>query len=433
MIDFEEYRELPDDLSSIFTEDAIDIIKRFPPVEIGNRPRDWMKRDLLLGAALSHRENWMFRKLLKDRPLVLFGDIPEEITQHRQIVEQGIAFDFLHRFHLFGIREGLGETDGSRPEFFRLLQCPTSLWLTKTEKKRTVRDCGYAWLCPHCYARNMADCVKFLESSCSTANCCFLALMEAYLEIDDEDIPQSRSRINVLRSSMIALARRYGASGGVWTTQISPEESIEQNWDYDDLVVYNPGVCQKIRVAVLAAIPPAMDSISAIEPLLTGNVRLERELECDADRLMVDVLPFRGTSTIRAVAIQAYPSSTPRVWFKNCRFGLFFWPPIWSLNCFQWQLRARLLKGLKTYSRWGTLRRRGCSYIPCVAPESDPEAATAFRREELLRAATMLLVSVSSPNEKSLGHRKLRQCLSEHGHVVSERDARWLAKELKVK
>ena len=257
--------------------------------------------------------------------------------------------------------------------------------------------------------------------------------MEAYLEIDDEDIPQSRSRINVLRSSMIALARRYGASGGVWTTQISPEESIKQNWDYDDLVVYNPGVCQKIRVAVLAAIPPAMDSISAIEPLLTGNVRLERELECDADRLMVDVLPYRGTSTIRTLSVLAYPSSIRRDWFENCRFGLFFWPPVWSLNCFQWQFRARLLKGLKTYSRWGTLRRRGRSYIPCIASESDPEAATAFRREELLRAATMLLVSVSSPNEKSLGHRKLRQCLSEHGHVVSERDARWLAKELKVK
>lgn len=433
MMDFEEYGDLPDDLSSIFTEDAIDIIQRFPPVEIGNRPRDWMKRDLLLGAALSHRENWVFRQLLQDRPHVLFADVPEELAQHRKIVEEGIAFDFLHRLHLLRIREGLRETDGDRPEFFRLLQCPTSLWLTKTGKKLTVRDCGYAWLCPHCYARNMADCVKFLESSCFTANCCFLALMEAYLEIDDEDIPQSRSRINVLRSSMIALARRYGASGGVWTTQISPEESIEQNWDYDDLVVYNPGVCQKIRVAVLAAIPPAMDSISAIEPLLTGNVRLERELECDADRLMVDVLPFWGTSTIRAVAIQAYPSSTPRVWFKNCRFGLFFWPPIWSLNCFQWQLRARLLKGLKTYSRWGTLRRRGRSYVPCIAPESDPEAATAFRREELLRAAKMLFVGCSLLNETSLGRKKLHQFLSEHGHSVSERDARWLAKELKVK
>lgn len=433
MMDFEEYGELPNDISSIFTEDAIDIINRFPPVEIGNRPRDWIKRDLLLGAALSHRENWMFRKLLKDHPLELFGDIPEEITQHRQIVKQGIAFDYLHRLHLFRIRAGLGETDGERPEFFRLFQCPTSLWLTNSGKNMIVRDCGYAWLCPHCYARNMADCVKFLESSCSTSNCCFLALMEAYLDIDDEDIPQSRSRINVLRSSMITLARRYGASGGVWTTQISPEESIKQNWDDDDLVVYNPGVCQKIRVAVLAAIPPEMDSISALESLFKGNVRLARELECDAGRLMVDVLPFSGNSTIRAVAIQAYPSSIRLEWLKNCQSGLFFWPPLWSLNCFQWQLRARLLKGLKTYSRWGTLRRRGRSYIPCVAPESDPEAVTAFRREELLRAATMLLVDVSSSNEKSLGHKKLRHFLSVHGYSVSERDARWLAKELKIK
>lgn len=431
MIESEDYGELPEDLEMSFTSDAIDILKTFSPHQVGHRPNDWIKRDLLLGGALTQKQNRLFRKLLKVRPFDLFGHIPKEMAKQRQIVEQGLAFDFLHRMHLLTIHSELSESFWIDEKISRLLRCPPSFWLIKTAEGSRIRDCGDAWACPYCYTRKMAACVRLLESTTNTSNCCFMVLLEAFQDIGREDIRSVRAQMKTLRLSMIGLARRYGASGGIWSTQLFPDQSLGHHLGEDVLWSCASRPISQHRIAVAAAIPPTAGSISALEPLIQGDICLDSQLEVEAAPVAVDVLPFTGRSTIRAISVQSYPSSFPREQLKNCRFGLFVWPPIACLNGLGWQSRSQLMRNLKVYSRWGEFRKGGRPFVSPLPVASHANSSQEARRELLLDSALTLLKTSSMLSPKSHGRKKLRQLLQDQGHSVSERDARWLVQRLK--
>ncbi len=51
---------------------------------IGNRPIDWMKRQLLAGAAGDDRRNWMYRALLKNDPSFLVQSYDQPLSRAKK-------------------------------------------------------------------------------------------------------------------------------------------------------------------------------------------------------------------------------------------------------------------------------------------------------------------------------------------------------------
>jgi hypothetical protein len=218
---------------------------------LGQRPRDYLARDLLLNSLWRDERPRAFHSLAKKPPAWIEDHVRHlPGTQDRQAA-QLTALHYLHRRQLARLWTGdvAGELIG--PEGGRLL---TRLWgcwpygakMVPPAPADTARHgcwCRLAWLCPWCYARRAVGLDRLLRDGPLRKPhgkhlvLAWLATFgeqagpdpdwgERWCGRDDAYYLQGPRKVRAMRSAVTALfrgfARKLGITGGLVTHQISP-------------------------------------------------------------------------------------------------------------------------------------------------------------------------------------------------------------------
>ncbi|TWU15481.1 hypothetical protein [Allorhodopirellula heiligendammensis] len=387
---------------------------------LGRRPVDWMKRELLAGAAGDDRRNWAQRKVLKNDPSFLLQSYDRMSGKdHKSTVREARVFDYLSRCHLLAMHATTEEGTTEYKAAARATVCTTSLYQTSTQIPHTYRFvrnsnvCINPWVCPHCYARKMEE--AFQDSACrlEEQRPRYIALLSQTCSIALADEDLCKSERAAMRSSLHSTAEMLGGTGGLWTVQLGPVLEQKQFWAANE-ACYENAEELALRVAVMAYIPNSLASLTKLKQFCVGNY-------VAPPGVYIDLVEAGQVGGLRAVMVKCRNSSEPTVKLKNNPHGLFHWPTMTLCSPQQWHTRFHMTHSQKSVRKWGDWCRKRTAR-PRVKPRSRPQQ----RRERLLEAAGSILATSGYPAVPIPGRTILRKLLDDAGIKASERDVRWL-------
>lgn len=307
------------------------------------------------------------------------------------------------------------------------------------------RPCGYARLCPWCHARAVQRLYRQLvDSPCSAERLKGKHLVVIQIRVDaDEDLQASdvRDVRNEYRYRLRRIAREVGVEGGVILHQVTPWIT----W-YD-----RPSEKQRIFAHLFTMIGTVdnrgVDTLDhRIEKACSGETCETARLPADTPHALRYLLfgsPYKfDTSGLRIVmsdwkqlqyGIQGAAALQP--WF------LFDGRQAWSY--------AAAMQGIRLYDTFGGWResqtgREQCSRKRRSKSASGDENRTwAFmssndqrrddanrRRRQLAKVVLPQFQANKDAGGKRLSGPAIRKILDDAGYAISDRDARWLAKNL---
>jgi hypothetical protein len=387
---------------------------------VGRRPVDWIKRELLPGAAGDDRRNWPQRKILKNDPAFLLQSYDRLSSDaHKCTVREARAFDYLNRRHQLAM---LAAMNLGTPEFRTAAHasvCLTTLYQTSTliphnwKFTRNLNECNNSWACPHCYARLMAKQFRAAERRLAKLQPAYIALLSEECNVALADQELCKSRRSAMRASLQAAAEMLGGTGGLWTVQLGPILGQEQYWDINE-AHYENAEELVMRVAVMAYISNTRSSLTKLKAFTEGA-------QAAPQGVSIDVTPARELGALRAVMVKSRNISTAQVQLKSNSHGLFYWPTMTLCSPLQWHSRFLMTRYQKSVRTWGDWCRRSS---PTLRISS--KSTTKQRRRELLEEAVPVLIETGYPEVPVPGRVALRELLNKTGINASERDVRWL-------
>jgi hypothetical protein len=395
---------------------------------MGRRPQDWMKRDLLAGAAGDDRRNFPQRQLLKNKSTFLEQNADAELLSPRpKVIRELRAFDYLSRQHLLEMKAAMPDESSAQKSAMLASVCPTSLYQTKTriphsfDNNRKFNRCNNAWVCPHCYARRMAEQYQSAAARLEHNATAYVALLARQASIPLDDAQEFHYQRKAMKDALQATAESLGVTGGLSTVQVGPTLEQKLYWDQNE-ASYEDVKQLVLRVAVMGAVTADKTSLS----------KLQRYFTCELTQpqgTAVDLLRHEIPGALRAIFLKARNSSTAWAQLTENDYGLFHWPTMTLCSPHQWQSRFEMTRNLKCVQPWGDWRKNAKK--PVLASTCDyavPAAKPAERRADLLRA-----VHAAGPDTASMGRVALRKFLQSKGLDVSQRDVRWLISDRKQK
>ena len=387
---------------------------------VGRRPVDWIKRELLPGAAGDDRRNWPQRKILKNDPAFLLQSYDRLSSDaHKGTVREARVFDYLNRRHQLAM---LAAMDLGTPEFKTAAGasvCPTTLYQTSTliphdwSFVRNRNVCNNSWACPHCYARLMAKQFRAAERRLAKLQPAYIALLSEECNVALADQELFKSGRAAMRASLQAAAEMLGGTGGLWTVQLGPTLGQKQYWDINE-AHYENAEELVLRVAVMAYISNTHSSLSKLKAFIEGA-------QAAPQGVSIDVVPAGTLGALRAVMVKSRDNSTAKVQLKDNEHGLFYWPPMTLCSPQQWHCRFLMTRYQKSVRTWGDWCQRWSQTSP-TSSKSTPKQ----RRRELLEEAMPVLIETGYPEVPVPGRVALRELLNNTGINASERDVRWL-------
>jgi hypothetical protein len=217
---------------------------------LGQRPRDYLARDLLLHSLWRDERPRVFHKLAKKPP----GWIEDHVrhlpgNQHKQATQLTVLH-YLHRRQLSRLWTGDVASDfigdESKSLLRRLWDCwPYGAKMVPPEHAETAPQgcCRLGWLCPWCYARRAVSLERLLREGPlqkPQGKHLVLAFLATFGEQTSPDPEwgerwcgregayylQSPKKVRAMRSAITGKLRRFarelGITGGIVTDQISP-------------------------------------------------------------------------------------------------------------------------------------------------------------------------------------------------------------------
>ena len=419
---------------------------------MGTRPRDHMDRDLLLASLLRDRRLPMFRKQCLNLPAWVAA-MPEDIPatfQHR--AQQLVMLGSTHQHFIEQMRASIDLAD-DRSKGEQMLKameaCPPRGALFAHGTLDSGRPCRNARLCPWCHARSVQRLYGLLQAGpCLPERLTgkHLILFKTRVDGGDElDAQELREVRNDYRYKLRWVARQCGIEGGVILHQVTPW----MPW-YD-----RPSEKQKIFAHVFAFIGVvASSSVDSIGPAIRKACEdqwIDRDYE-------VMLLPATVPDALRYLLLgTSYKFDPSRVGLlaknsKSVVYGIQGAAALqpWFLFDEQqaWSYVAAM-HGTRLFDTFGNWRESQADQKRCSrkrraqSEHGGDNRKMAFqcenecrrhdaktRRRELATIALPILRKFKDAGGKHLGSPALRKMLSEAGHSISDRDARWLAKEL---
>lgn len=402
---------------------AVQLVK-----SLGKRPVDWLKRDLLCGAARGDGRLWFLKDVLKNASRFLSQDADISFSSDKDVwsVRECRAFDYMSRHQLFRLVEELPEDAKSWKAAAAAACCPTCLYESKVCPPkhfpflRKSQVCQCCWVCPHCYGRLVADQYTAIEKRLEESPVKYFMVLSKTQSLTKLSVEKIRQSAEKMRRNLQELALSAGAEGGIWSQQILPIQEVELNWTYRRTNAERiPALA--MRVAVLATIPNAVSNLKALKQF--NSRASEENLEA-----VIDVVPW-SIGALRACLVKGRPGTKWCELLKNNSFGVFCWPPLSLLGKELWAFRFECLSGYPVFRYWGSWKKGGQK----VDTQNTSLAAVLGLQKEsgnvaIVQTVKQLLGDALSMVEKVPGRVVLQKLLSEKGIQISQRHGRLLAK-----
>lgn len=393
---------------------------------VGRRPLDWMKRDLLAGAAGDDRRNFPHRRLLKNESTFLEQHADAVPAGHFQkIIRELRGFDYFSRRHQLAMQAAMPHESSAKKGAMLASVCPTSLYLTQTriphsfDNNRKFNRCNNAWVCPHCYARRMAEQYQSAAARLEHNATAYVALLARQASIPLDDAEEFHHQRKAMKDALQATAESLGVTGGLSTVQVGPTLEQKLYWDQNE-ASYEDVKQLVLRVAVMGGVTADKTSLSKLH--YAGELT-------PPQGTAVDLLRHEIPGALRAVFLKGRNSSTAWAQLTENDYGLFHWPTMTLCSPHQWQSRFEMTRNLKCVYPWGDWRKNAKNAVVASTCDNEvPAANAAERRADLLKA-----VHSAGPDTASMGRVALREFLQSKGLDVSERDVRWLVTQRKQK
>lgn len=388
---------------------------------LGRRPLDWMKRDLLAGAAGDDRRNFPHRTLLKNESTFLEQDLDATLPGFFQThIRELRAFDYFSRRHLLAMQDAMPQGSSAERGAELASVCPTSLYQTRTriphahKNSRKSNRCNHAWVCPHCYARQMARQYETALSRLEHSGAICFALLSRQTIISLDDADEFHYQRQTMQDALRSTADSLGVTGGLSTLQVGPTLEQEQYWDQNE-ALYRNTERLVLRVAVMGSVAAVDSSLSKLRRYYAGEWTPPQET-------VIDLLRPATPEALRAIFVKGRNSSTAADQLTKNDYGLFHWPTMTLCSPCQWLSRFEMTRNQKCVAPWGDWRKNAKKAV--VSSTSDRQVAAADGTER--RADLLKVIHTLGPDAATMGRVALRRFLHGKGHDVSERDVRWL-------
>ena len=400
----------------------------------GNRPIDWMKRDLLAGEAGDDRRNFTQRAVLKNDSTFLLNPsdkLPTKVSSNA--VREARAFDYRNRLHLLQMESESLESPTECSLAQLASQCPTSLYQTqvakfgKSAERRKARRshvCKNAWICPHCYARAMEKNYVSTIRRISTEKPAFVALASQENIVGLESVESFNAVCSELRQSLLGLLKQFGATGGLWTVQVGPHLDKISTWK-GNAICADDVLSLVVRVSVMGCIPPCPATREKLKRVSAGIPEI-------SERVSLDVFPLKAKcdQTLRAMFLKGRNKATARQRLIKNSHGLFYWPLMQICSWEQWKAKIEFTKSKKAVCPWGAWCSSGSRDRASkpIRRTEERGASRARDKDKILKLRKTMLAECGS--NLGLGRKRLLLYLSDKGFDPTERDVRWIIKEL---
>lgn len=418
---------------------------------MGNRPQDHMDRDLLLASLLRDHRLRMFRKQCLKLP-AWASAIPESVpTNYHRRAQQLIILGSMQQCLIEKMRDTI-HVAADRNEGDRMLNAMEACLPRGALFTRTMADpgraCGRGRLCPWCHARSVQRLYRqLIEGPCTSDKLAekHLVVLRTRVEDGEElDAQQVHSVRDDYRFRLRQVAREIGMQGGVIIHQVTP-------WipQYDR---------RQDRHRVFAHV---FTMIGVVDSQEIGNFSQTIDNACSDGWIGEHETKTLPAATRHALRYLLFGSSYK---FDSSELGIVANDPRKLIYGIQgaaalepWFLftprqawsYATAMHGTRLFDTFGNWRpsqaeRKRCSRKRCAKSEygkENREMAFGFandrrysdanaRRHKLVAIALPYFQKFKDAGGKRLGSPALRTVLNDAGHAVSDRDARWLAKNL---
>jgi hypothetical protein len=412
---------------------------------MGNRPQDHRARDLSLGSLLRDYRTRLFRRYCAGQSnwtVALPAGWPKEFSRqgHQLIVLGSMQQHFLDR-----LRVSIPlDDDGQAARMLDAMEdcMPLGALFERRDEDDHRRHCGYSKLCPWCHARSVERIYRRLsEGPCAAARLegkkLVLARMNGGDAICGGGSVLRRGEVQNIRGAGRETARSIAddleLDGGIVFCQFGPKRVYGPRGK----VVGNAFSCEITMIGESTGITPV-------------KVR-----ECESSGYDVLLLPADTPQALRYLLfgtsykfpVERIEGVTGGAWFTKYGIpgaaSLQFW---FLFNETQAWSYVTATAGTRLCNTFGTWRKNGRPAVQRKAEDSDRERLpreqvlrntnnerkyeAANRRAGLMPKAKQVFRKLRSEMGRNPGSTALRSALAVAGHAISDRDSRWLAKQL---
>lgn len=425
---------------------------------VGNRPADWITRDLLFSPGNWDKRLWMFRSLSGDKaPTWIREGTSRWAPRLQKVVRKVRAFHFIHAHHTLQMRQhAIGnENIQAADQLEAVLRCwPQGVQVSwQGDGRRSERDvCQRSWLCPFCYARNIGKLYQRLNQVLSLGDpsryLLFVTVQCAEEELSGlwEDgqgtenfTPDERLTQTILeaRTQLVDRLRDVGCRGGLVASQLVPLHTQERYWLDHESVDHEISELG-IRLAAIAEVSPGdyrgddsvrIPDVQVRSLRLTPTTALRR---CTRQDLRV-LMSGHGRSYTAEIALKD-------------GYGVFGWPAICFSTYTQWERRRRLTANRHLFDLWGTWRsvrtepgqpllhfeRRPPRAVRRQSPLNERRHTERLQGlETLVSAVHPVWTSLTEENAGPPGRVQFARALQQQGVRASERQIRALVERFR--
>jgi hypothetical protein len=419
---------------------------------MGNRPQDHRDRDLLLASLLRDKRLPMFREQCFNLP-AWAPAVPECIPatfQHQ--AQQLTVLGSTHQHFIERMRASihLAADPGKAEQMLKAMEaCPPRGALFARTPLDTAHPCGHARLCPWCHARSVQRLYDQLQAGSCTAERLagkHLILLRIRVEAGRElQASEVREAAKVYRYQLRRLANRIGIEGGAIIHQVTP-------WmpHYD-----RPSEKRKIFAHVFAMVGVVGRSDIDSVDRATSTFCDDQMLGGDYELMMLSATNPQALRFLLHGTSHKFDLSELGLLVKNPKTVLFgvqgaaALQPWFMFSEQQAWCYESAMQGTRLFDTFGSWRvakaeQKSCPKQPltksedlnelrqgaCEGDNFHKQCVAKERRRELAVIALPLFQKFKDAGGKQLGSPALRKMLNEAGHNISDRDARWLAKNL---
>ena len=403
VIDF-EYDDLGERHGNWFDEDggrARRLACSWEPEAFGNRPVDWARRDLVLGAVQRDRRNWAYRKLVKNRHPAFFHDTIEWSERNRSGIARARSFLFFHYLALLRLSRSDSATS-SRTAKEMMDCCPNFFLARQSRQRRVFRPCRHNKACPFCLARAAEETYSSLLTMPSVRSSILVLAsithdVTSLFSHGSTIVPQVR---HAFSRRLRNCAESYGANAGMFSIQIGPRCKAKPrldnfNSESDCMLGYS------IRASVLFQVP--LDLFCARFVVDDGNIDEENlldDLSIIGEAPAVRIGAFCSRDPLRSLIFGEPPGNRVSE-MRDGYEGLFAYQQWHLANADQWHEFLSATKGTRLFSPWGEwYATRHAPMTKQWTPAT--ERIGAFRKREVLRQANQIRANEADTRASSI-------------------------------
>lgn len=339
-----------------FGQQAWQHVQKWRPKALGQRPLDWMTRDLLIGGMQSDGRNWAFRVLRKSgHPLTCTDGF---CVREAYMLTSAKVFLFLHFLAVLRASNFRGMDRYGR----RLERCPPNLYLAHTSEGTDLRACDLAHICPFCLSRRAHIVYSRLRGQPDfprrgelPQSIYVLLTVQASTHLEQSIGDWVSARRSNTGRKLKRTAIELGGSGGVSTWQLMPH--CNQRVKFCD-GNFQPSSTQgyTLRCSQLFVVPIEQACDWALDDRMPEQI-LQLDSLCDADADAHGIIEVEtDRDALRSLIFGEAPGNPNSLWLPG-QPSLLAYPQLHLAMPRQIAEILNATKNKQLFSFWGSWRR----------------------------------------------------------------------------